>query len=231
MGISREESERDPNWSGWYGTIVPDFSGLKTGESFWGDPEPETLALFAQLPKGSTILDIGGGDGGYALPLAAMGHDVIVVDVHEPSLRRLKVNSAVLPQDSGTIFPVKADITVGSAAIPDSVDAVLSTGFAYLMPPDVLKAVFANMTASVKSRGLVALEFATDIIRRPTEHSKDLLFGKDEQRYTFEEGKKVLGEIYKANGIERLQIKEKLASIDIPYYYRSKLLIASGIKQ
>lgn len=39
------------------------------------------------------ILDIGGGSGRFAIPLAKLGHDVVVIDISEEALRILKKNN------------------------------------------------------------------------------------------------------------------------------------------
>src|SRR3954470_22596927 len=71
------------------------------------------------------VLDAGGGTGGFAVPLAGLGHDVTVVDPSPDSLAALERRAAEAGL-AGTIHAVQGDAAqLPDLVAPDSVDAVL----------------------------------------------------------------------------------------------------------
>ncbi|MGZ6825958.1 MAG: class I SAM-dependent methyltransferase [Mycobacteriales bacterium] len=62
-------------------------------------------ALARHLPPGSRVLDVGGGDGGDALPLAAAGHGVTVVDTSRALLARAAANGLPTAEASLDALP------------------------------------------------------------------------------------------------------------------------------
>lgn len=226
-----EASDRNPDWKPWYPTVSPDFSKQEPGRSPYGEPNQETLNLFTNLQKGANILDVGGGDGRYALPLAQRGYNVTVLDVDIPHLERLNVNAQnVLTKGAGKIESFLADAT---EEYPDQVrqtqfDAVLTAGFAYLIPPDELKPVFTRMAEAVKPGGLLIVEFATNRDRRDPEGNS--LIGKEEYNYTHEEGTETLNELYKESGLNPQPREKTVIHFETPYYMHTDLIISHGTK-
>jgi len=78
--MNEKNRKRNLSWKDWYPSVMPDFSTIEVGKSPYGEPNLETLELFRKLPRKSDILDVGGGDGRYALPLAQMGYNMTVLD-------------------------------------------------------------------------------------------------------------------------------------------------------
>jgi SAM-dependent methyltransferase len=221
-------TKRNPDWKDWYPSFMPDFSTCEVGTSPYGEPNQETLDVFRKLPRDSDILDVGGGDGRYALPLAQMGYNVTVLDIDALHLKRLHINAnAVLLNTAGKIDPVLADATE-SFPFHKLFDGVLNAGFGYLIPPDQLDPLFARMVKALKPGGLLVFEFATNRARQDI-HGKSLI-GKQEYIYTYEEGLRLLKGLYKKYGLELMPLQTKTIQFDTPYFLHNNLILAHGIK-
>ena len=130
-------------------------------------------ALTAALPRVGdgplTVLDAGGGTGGFSVPLAALGHRVTVVDPSPDSLAALERRAAEEGAD-GAITGVQGDLdSLLDVVAPGSVDVVLChsvlevvddpahgirTVAATLRPGGLASVVAANRSAAVVSRAL-----------------------------------------------------------------------------
>ena len=128
-------------------------------------------ALVAALPRLGpgplTVLDAGGGTGGFSVPLAALGHRVTVVDPSPDSLAALERRAA---EERVALTGVQGDLTTLADAVgPDGADVVLchsvlevvddpAAGLAavaaVLRPGGLASVVAANRTAAVVSRAL-----------------------------------------------------------------------------
>lgn len=221
---------RDSRWKEWYPTVVPDFGKLNPGESHYTVPNDATLQLFSKLTKGSKVLDVGGGDGRFALPLARMGHHVAVLDVHQPSLVHLKRGIAELPKDAGSILPLRGDATFDFPVIDGSFDAVLNTGFGYLIPPDELDPLVGRMSAAVRSGGLMVFEFATNRDRRESKDGLSLI-GPNEYRYSHKDGMSILNNLFSKYGFEKMDAQTQTIHFEEPYYMHNDLIISHGYKR
>ena len=71
----------------------------------YGEAYPQILYVIARrLPAGTAkIADIAGGYGRYAIPLAAAGHDVTIVDIDPPHLTAAQRNAADPPDTVGRV--------------------------------------------------------------------------------------------------------------------------------
>jgi SAM-dependent methyltransferase len=224
-----EGGQTNPGWKDWYPPVKPDFSRIPLGESAYGEPNEETLQLFAALHPRSNILDAGVGDGRYALRLAIMGHNITGIDVDQQHLNRLQNNATqFLSESTGTITPMIADATQ-RLPFAQQFDAVLSTGFAYLIPPDELDRVFQNITEVVKPNGLVVVEFATNRDRRDAMGNS--LIGSDEYNYGYEEGTTTLQRLYNKYDIDLKPLQTKTIHLEGQYSFHNDLIIAHGIKR
>ncbi len=230
MTNSPETPTANPRWKDWYPSgVVPDFRNIPVEESPYGMPNLETLLLFASLPFGSRIGDIGGGDARYALPLARMGHQVIVTDVDRPPLVRANEKSR-LHDVNRRMATILTDATTQFPIHDGSLDAVLNAGFGYLIPPDELDLLFEKMAATLKPRGAMVFECATNRDRRKTATSEISLIGENEYNYEHDEGMAVMERLYAEHGFRDFTIQEKTIHLEEPYYLHTDLIIASGIK-
>jgi SAM-dependent methyltransferase len=213
--MSENNRERNPWWKDWYPSFIPDFSTVEVGKSPYGEPNSETLEVFTKLPERSDILDVGGGDGRYALPLAQMGYNVTVLDVDTAHINRLQTNAeTVLPNAAGKIEPILADATE-DFPFHRQFDGILNAGFGYLLPPDQLDLLFARMAKTLKSGGLLVFEFATN--RERHDIAGESLIGKQEYVYTCEEGIRVLQVLYAKYGLRLMSPQIKKIHFETPY--------------
>jgi SAM-dependent methyltransferase len=217
-------------WKEWYPPITPDYVNTPLGESVYGPPINKTIELFKTIPHNSKIWDIGGGDGRYAIPLSHMGHNIYVSDIDQEALRKLIKNTAGSPPHSGKIVPVFADATTPSPFSDESVDAVLNSGFGYLIPPDGLDSVFKNMAQALKPKGLFVFEFAANRIREEFDTGKSLI-GEKEYNYTREEGLETLERLGIKYGIEFRPPIEEHRDVKLDYRLIYDLILAHGIKK
>jgi SAM-dependent methyltransferase len=133
------------------------------------------------------IVDVGGGTGGYAVPLARAGHRVTVVDASPDALaaltRRVAEDSG--PVANGRIVAVQGDVdTLGEVAPPGSADLVLCHSVlevvdspagavkaiaATLRPGGAASVIVANLAAAVLARAISGhLDAAYSLLTDPT---------------------------------------------------------------
>lgn len=108
------------------------------------------------LPRPAAVLDCGGGSGTFAVPLAADGAVVTVVDISADALATLSRRAA----EAGVadrVIPVAGDVEALDATdVPrDSFDLVLAHGI--LASVDDVDAAFAAIAAAVRAGGLVSV--------------------------------------------------------------------------
>jgi SAM-dependent methyltransferase len=130
--------------------------------------EALTAALPALGPGPLTMLDAGGGTGGFAVPLAALGHRVTVVDPSPDALAALERRAAEegvhaitgrqgdLTTLVDALGPGQADVVLCHSVlevVDDPVAGVASVAAA-LRPGGLASVVAANRTAAVVSRAL-----------------------------------------------------------------------------
>jgi S-adenosylmethionine-dependent methyltransferase len=133
------------------------------------------------------IVDVGGGTGGYAVPLARAGHRVTVVDASPDALaaltRRVAEDSG--PVTNGRIVAVQGDVdALGEVAPPGSADLVLCHSVlevvdspaaavkaiaATLRPGGAASVIVANLAAAVLARAISGhLDAAHALLTDPT---------------------------------------------------------------
>lgn len=224
------ESGRNARWRDWYPTVVPNFSEIGLEQSPYGEANKETLEIFKGLPKGSTVLDVGGGDGRFALPLASMGHNVLVMDVDQTHLQRVQ-EKKVLLENAGEILPFQGDAMSDFPIKDESVDAVLNAGLGYLIPPKELDPLFGRMAKTLKPGGLLVFEFATNRERKTSKDASTSLLGKNEYNYPLLEGVEVLFDLYIKYGFDTISGNRKKVQFEKPYYMHNDLIIAQGRKK
>lgn len=115
----------------------------------------EALGSAATPGRQLRILDCGGGSGAYAVPLAAGGAEVTVVDISADALATLR-RRADEAGVSAAIHAVAGDVeSLGDLAEPGRFDAVLAHGV--LDAVDRVETTFAAMAAAVCPGGLFSV--------------------------------------------------------------------------
>lgn len=143
-------TKEDPNHSSWY---VERFrSMVAAGDDLAG----EARFVDAMVARSARILDAGCGPGRVGSALAALGHDVVGVDV-DPVLI-----AAAEHDHPGPIWLVGdlAELDLPSVGIPEGFDAIVCAG--NVMPflaPSTRRDVLARMRAHLRDGGRVAVGF------------------------------------------------------------------------
>ncbi len=221
-------SERNPFWQLWYPTINPNWQQIPLENSAYGQVNEETLAPFDSLAKGSTVVDVGGGEGRYAIPLAQRGMRVVVLDVDESHMSRLRERvRAFVGGDEGSVEALLHDVTQDFPNL-GKVDGVITAGLAHLMPPDELDNLFGRMTGSMCDGGILSIEFATN--RKRLDSDGKSLIGPNEYQYSSETGLQTLSFLFQKHGLSQKGVVQKTIHFEVPYYMHTDILIAQGIK-
>ena len=92
------------------------YFGSRVYETRYPYPNRFTLQRLMKLPKGSTILDIGAGNGRYALPLAEAGYSVIAVERSESARDQLmeRLSLHCVENNRILVLPELSDVPKGS---------------------------------------------------------------------------------------------------------------------
>ena len=131
-------------------------------------------ALRAELERGTslTVLDVGGGTGGFAVPLAEAGHRVTVVDASPDALAALTRRAA----DAGVadrITAVQGDgDRLAELAAPASADLILCHSLLEVVddPADVVAALVSTLRPGGAASVLVANRAAAVLSRAMSGH-------------------------------------------------------------
>jgi S-adenosylmethionine-dependent methyltransferase len=103
----------------------------------------------------ATVLDCGGGTGRFAVPLAAAGATVTVIDVSIDALATLR-RRAIEAGVAARIVPVQGDVEMLASLVPAaSFDLVVAHGILEIV--ESLVATFAGIAAAVRPGGLLSV--------------------------------------------------------------------------
>ena len=141
---------------------------------------PRTAAVWAVLrreleragERRLTVVDVGGGTGGFAVPLAQAGHDVTVIDASPDALAALTRRAA----EAGVADRVRAMQGDGDALAglvpPDSADLVLCHSLLEVVddPATVVKGLATTLRPGGVASVLVANRVAAVLARAVTGH-------------------------------------------------------------
>lgn len=114
-----------------------------------------------------TIADVGGGTGGFAVPLAELGHDITVIDPNPDSLAALERRAAEA-RVTGRVRPVQGDATDLPALVgAHAVDLVLCHNVLEYVddPAAALRAIVAGLRGGGTVSVTVANPLATAVHR------------------------------------------------------------------
>lgn len=197
----------------------------------YGEPIPELLAVFDQLPSGSTILDVAGGYGRYAIPLAQKGFEITIVDMHQASLDEANRRAQKLKAGAGTIKTVFGDVIRDDLVLDASFDAVTTVGFMHHLNDLGATALFDTMVEYTKPGGKIVVEYSTNKDRRMPSGVPILVDGVAEHNKTLVEGVHFLQSLFNGYGFSDVTIDNVPLKIRQPdFWYDADVLIASGKK-
>jgi S-adenosylmethionine-dependent methyltransferase len=145
----------DAQLGGRLGALPAEATTAPGGPSAAGGPEQFGSAVGQPL----TVLDVGGGTGGFAVPLARLGHQVTVVDPSPDSLAALQRRASDVGV-SGSIVARQGDATdLVAVAGRDSYDLVVCHSVLELV--DDPAAALAGLAAVLRPGGVLSLLAAT----------------------------------------------------------------------
>lgn len=115
----------------------------------------EALESVRRPDGGARVLDCGGGSGTYAVPLAAQGAELTVVDISADALATLTRRAA----EAGVgerVRPVAGDVEALAALVPgEEFDLVLAHGILEVV--DAVEGTFAAIAAAVRPGGVLSV--------------------------------------------------------------------------
>jgi len=116
-------------------------------------------ALTGAIDEGPvSVLDCGGGSGAFAVPLAALGHHVTVVDISADALATLARRAAErgVPAAGGAVVPVQGDVeNLGDAVGQRQFDVVLAHGILGVV--DDAPSAFTGIVAATRPGGVLSV--------------------------------------------------------------------------
>jgi SAM-dependent methyltransferase len=141
-------------------------------------PNPFTLGRLLRVPAGTTVLDIGAGNGRYALPLAEGGYNVVAVERSTPARAQLRTRIRMLQKGTGAVRVV-SDVAEVDDETLQSASAVL-----------LLFGVLGHMNKAERRALLVGLGGKTSIGTRiigsvPNRYRR---FRFEQREHTIEDG-------------------------------------------
>lgn len=206
--------------------FAPDFE--KNPEPY-GDPVQKLIDPLRGLPAGTSILDVAGGYGKYAVPFANMGFNVKIVDIHEPSLTEALRRNKTRVHGAGKIETLNADIIRGKQLL-GTYDVVFCAGFIHHLDNRGAEDLFDTMVSLTRPGGIVLLEFSTNKDRRLPDGVPILVSGVKEHNLTLEHGTSFLEGLFLKHqlsvadfSVEHLMIRQE------NFYYDTDMIIASGV--
>ena len=185
--------------------------------------------MLGTLEPGASIADAAGGYGRYGERLARAGYKVTIFDIDPAHMEEARRRAAALPEGSGEMHVVEADLVAGDLSrFKGRFDALLCTGLLYLAPMHVLRGAFHQMAGLLRQGGLSVVEFATD--RERYDADGNPLLGADEQRYTRRQGELIMRRLHAETGIVGTKLTGAEIDLRYPYRYHANLIFASGTK-
>lgn len=191
----------------------------------------KTLAAFKRLEPGSRIVDVAGGDGRYALPLARAGFDVTILDVDRPHLEAAERRAADSNLGRGSVDTLHADIYSDGvlAEHGGAYDGMLIAGFIFHAPPDAARELFGRASALLAVGGLGVIEFNAD--RSKTDLEGRNAIPADDYLYSSEEALALLTSMYEENLYTDLRLAhEFVRSVRAAAIVENTKITASGVK-
>ncbi|MEL7208176.1 MAG: methyltransferase domain-containing protein, partial [Actinomycetota bacterium] len=125
-------------------------------EAMFGEPYPDLLAFFEDLPPGR-VLDLGSGQGRNAVALALLGHDVTAVDSSAVGIRQSEEAAARL---GAAVTGIVADLA--DLDIEGRYDVVLADMVLHALDDDVRRRLLAGIVEAVVPGGVTYVLLPVD---------------------------------------------------------------------
>ena len=203
---------------------------LKTGKSsIWGLEDPKTVEVIkAFRPRGAWI-HLAAGDGRYNALLLETVDSLIASDIDPSALKksRRNVSRKYKEKFSTRIF----DVTLRFPVATNSADGIFCVGTLHIFPLYILKRIAVEIERVLKPKGIVFIDFGTDIRRERFDGKPYIISG--ENAYTNVSAERMLRRLFRGYVIRfwRSRIpRESYPKANPPYHYESKYIIMRAIK-
>lgn len=188
---------------------------------------PEVLVACLKR-SGKLVLDVAGGYGRYALPLARAGRHVRIVDLHDESLAEA-VRRAASIDVSDAVTTHRLDVRAGQVGARGSYDSAICIGFLHHLEPADGQQVVRAMADAVRDEGHLVFEFSTEKRRRLPDGTPILVGGASEHSLALPEGLEVVRHWLRAQCFTQSEVEVCSLSIRDPdFHYDAEVVIATA---
>lgn len=198
-------------------------------KSIWGEGEVLTLRLLKQTEMKGTWLDLAAGDGRYLPELLEKVNKLTVSDLNTNELK--KIESKLSEKQKQKVELKQFDITTTFPFDDKSFDGVFCTGTLHLFKEKQLEFIFLEINRILKKKGMIILDFATDIQREPFNKQDE---SKYSTLYTMNAAKKLLKRFLKNYSITMQESTYEDNLLHTPEYgfkAKGKFILLIGEKQ
>jgi len=183
-------------------------------ESIWGKGDKLTLKVLNKLQLKGNWLDLAAGDGRYVSKLLKKVDSLVATDIDRKALRKLLY---IVSKEKKCKIKTKVfDITKKFPFKDKTFDGVFCAGTLHLFPKKVLIKILAEIGRVLKPKGIVVIDFATDL-RRYFPNSKPKTF-KNEPKYKLNSAKQFLKNSFKDYNVKIYNSKFTDDLTNIPKY-------------
>ena len=198
--------------------------------SIWGIGDKATLELLKNIEIHGKWLNLAAGDGRYNLSLLEKADLVVVSDIDESALSKLRQNT---PNGFKAKLQTKVfDITKNFPFETSSFDGVFCTGTLHIFSRKVLEEMISEIDRVLKRTGIVIIDFSTDVKRVRLDGKPYII--KDEPKYTLTEAKTTLRNLFKNYKIKMYESEvpeEILKEANPPYTFSCKFILLVADKE
>lgn len=205
--------------------FAPDFS--QQAEPY-GTAMPRVLEACLRASAGPYVLDVAGGYGRYALPLAHAGHTVEIVDLHDASLREAQRRAAADVLE-GRVLTRLCDVRAGFIAEAGAYDLAICIGFLHHLAPSDGAQVVHAMVDSVRDGGRIVFEISTEKRRRLPDGTPILIGGSPERSWDVQTGIDIARTWLQHPRLCEMNVEVVPLSIRDPdFFYDAEVIIVTG---
>jgi len=198
--------------------------------SIWGLEETVTSDLIDNSKISGRWLNLCAGDGRFNNRLLRRVDELIAVDLDENALGKL---IRIVPEELRRKLATKTvDVTKTLPFQDEEFDGILCVGSLHLFPKQVFKKIQKEMERTVKSKGLIIIDFATNIKRTFPDGSLGIVDG--EPSYTLQEAEELLRASFKNFQLKMItdtSVPEKIEFNGQTYVFTCDFIVLSAIKE
>ncbi|MEK7093638.1 MAG: class I SAM-dependent methyltransferase [Patescibacteria group bacterium] len=203
---------------------------LKTGKrSIWGAGDRETLDFLNKTPLHGKWLHLAAGDGRYNSQLLKKVDHLVVSDIEEGALIKLRRNTPRILKKKLRLAVF--DITKKFPLRSRSLEGILCFGTLHLFPKEILKNIVKEISRILKPGGMIIIDFPTHIKRERFDGKPYVIRG--EPHYSNATANTTLRRLFAGYRIRMMPGNippESYPRANPPYTYSSKFILLTGTK-